>query len=132
MVFFGRMSKLFRIMNMKGIYSIEEFKNLFENTAKESNCKNVHFKVIRRKNREGKIYKVGIKNLKLYLAYLFMNDECYYAYLTNCDRYDKMEAEDIEEIDKRETKRTPDRADNMRIQKYMNDKIYTIYSKRTS
>ena len=43
-----------------------------------------------------------------------------------------MDAEDIEEIDKRETKKTPDRADNMRIQKYMNDKVYTIYSKRTS
>ena len=43
-----------------------------------------------------------------------------------------MDAEDIEEIDNRETKRTPDRDDNIRIQKYMNDRIYTIYSKRTS
>ena len=43
-----------------------------------------------------------------------------------------MDAEDIEEVDKRRTKLIPDRADNLRKRKYMNDRIYTIYKLRTS
>ena len=117
---------------MTSVHSVENFKDLFEFTAKENSWKNVYFRAYRRNFREKKIYKVGLKKIKLYLAYIFTYGDGYYAYLTHYGQYTKMDAEDIEEVDKRGTKLTPDRADNLRKRKYMNDRIYTIYKLRTS
>ena len=117
---------------MTSVHSVENFKDLIEFTAKENNWKNVYFRVYRRNFREEKIYKVDLKKIKLYLAYIFTHGDDYYSYLTHYGQYTKMDAEDIEEVDKRGKKLTPDGAENLRKRKYMNDRIYTIYKLRTS
>ena len=100
--------------------------------ANENNWKNVFFRVYRRSGRDEKIYKVGLNNIKLYLAYIFSHGDGYYAYLTHYGLYTKIDAGDLDEVDKRGTKLTPDRVDDLREQTHFNDRIYAIYKLRTS
>ena len=63
-----------------------------------------------------------MKNIKLYLSYYFIYGIDYYYNMTHYDHYFKMDAEEIEEVNKRESKFTPNRDDNQSIKKYFNKK----------
>ena len=53
-----------------------------------------------------------MKNIKLYISYLFYNGVCCYNFLNSfSDTYRKLDSNDYEEIDKMETNLTPGRAD---------------------
>ena len=130
---FGRMSKLFQNIDMKyQINSVEEFKNIFEYEAKQNNWIHVHFRVYQRNNRGGKIKKIDMKRMKLYLSYYFNNGIGYYYYLTNFNQYFQMDAKETEEVDKRETKLAPSRSNNLRIKKYYNEGTKKILNIRIS
>ena len=130
---FGRLSKLFKRIDVKyEINSVEEFRDIFELEANENNWKHVSFRVYRRNNRSIKINKIDMKNIKLYLSYSFIYGNGYYYYMTHYGHYFEMDAEEIEEVDIRETKFTPNRDDNQRIRKYFNKKTENILNKRFS
>ena len=130
---FGRLSKLFKRIDIKyEINSVEEFRDIFELEANENNWKHASFKVYRRNNRSIKINKIDMKNIKLYLSYSFIYGNGYYYYMTHYGHYFEMDAEEIEEVDIRETKFTPNRDDNQRIRKYFNKKTENILNKRIS
>ena len=73
-----------------------------------------------------------MKNIKLYLSYSFIYGIGYYYYMTHYGHYFEMDAKEIEEVDIRETKFTPNRDDNQRIRKYFNKKTENILNKRIS
>ena len=132
MDFFGRLSQLFKKIDYKySIHSIEEFKEAFEKEAMENNWKNVYFRVYHREGRDKLINKISMKNIKLYLCYLFQNNMCYYSPLTNFNNtYNILDSNDTQGIDKRTTNLTPCRSDELRIKRYFNDKIKAIYDSR--
>ena len=91
----------------------------------------MYFRVYPRKSREKTYCKIGMKNIKFYLSYVFVNGVGYYAYLTNFNgSYERIDSEDIEEVDKRKTSLTPGRTDTLRIKRYYNDRIKNILDSR--
>ena len=133
MIFFGRMSKIFQKIDVKyKNYSVEEFRENFEKEARNHNWKKVHFRVYQRKDRKCKVYKVDMKNIKLYLSYIFIRGNGYYHYYSYYGLYFQMNTGIIEEIDIRETKLTPCRDDNLRIRKYFNKGTKKILNTRIS
>ena len=73
-----------------------------------------------------------MKNIKLYLSYSFIYGNGYYYYMTHYGHYFEMDAEEIEEVDIRETRFTPNRDDNQTIRKYFNKKTENTLNKRIS
>ena len=130
--FFGRLSKLFkRIDYQYSIKDVEEFKEVFEEEAQENNWENVYFRVYQRKSRGKTINKIGLKNIKLYLSYYFLNGMGHYGYITNGDgSYFKLDADDTTGIDERTTKLMPNRTDNLRIKRYFSERIKNVYNHR--
>ena len=64
-----------------------------------------------------------MKNIKLYLSYLFYNGMCYYNVLTSFnDTYTQLDSNYFEEVDKRATNLTPERTDELRIKEYFIDR----------
>ena len=130
--FFGRLSQLFQKIDYKySIHSIEQFKEAFEKESMENNWKNVYFRVYHREGRDKLINKISMKNIKLYLSYLFQNNMCYYSPLTNFNNtYNILDSNDTQGVDKRTTNLTPCRSDELRNKRYFNDKIKAIYDSR--
>ena len=129
---FGRLSQIFEKIDYKySINSIEQFKKAFEQEAQNNEWNNLYFRIYQRKNRGKLISKLGMKNIKLYLSYLFYNGMCYYNVLTSFnDTYTQLDSNDFEEVDKRATNLTPSRTDDLRIKRYFNDRIKKIYDNR--
>ena len=72
-----------------------------------------------------------MKKIKSYLSYLFQNNKCYYSYLTNFNNtYKILDSNDTQEEDKRTTSLTPGRADEVRIKRYFNDRVKSMYDDR--
>ena len=129
---FGRLSQIFeKIDYAYSIVTIEQLKEAFENEAKINNWDNLYFRIYHRETREKLVNKIGIKNIKLYLSYLFINGGCYYNFLTNFDDiYIYLDSNDTQEVDKRSTNLTPGRADDFRVKRYFNDRIHKLFCAR--
>ena len=130
--FFGRLSQLFQKIDYRySINTIEEFKEAFNKEAIENNWKDVYFRVYHRESRDKPINKINMKKIKSYLSYLFQNNKCYYSYLTNFNNtYKILDSNDTQEEDKRTTNLTPGRVDELRIKRYFNDRVKSMYDER--
>ena len=78
--YFERLVKVFRVIDEK--YVIKEVNQLKECVIKEfreNRWENVYFRVYQRKSRKKTYCKIGMKNTKLYLSYVFVNGVGYCA-----------------------------------------------------